>query len=775
MQGEAMDIVFYTRGLPFDGGALEGALGGSESAVIHMARELAALGNRVRVFCNCPRPGHYPVASDDAVSEIESSTFAKATVDAERDPCFDLAQHPKPTEGRVPLPTSNGSNLNSHHNVIKDPGKQTVEYYDLAQFGEFAAREDCDVLIASRYVDALAAPVRTRLNILWNHDVLTERAAEAIQAVMYKNDALFCISQFQREQYLQMLGIPAERIVLTRNGVDLELIAQASAGVVRERNRLIYTSRPERGLRVLLEMWPQLKAVQPELRLGVAWYDNPGADAQMEKLISNFKFEISKLTDIELLGSLNKHELYREMARARVWVYPATFPEVSCISAMEAAACGTPAIASRYCALKETIADGENGVLIPGVPGSEEYAQKFAEAVVGLVGDKARWQQLSEAGRKRIAAQYQWREIVKEWSGYFEEKLGRRIWIKEKELSNKIIGGVHEPRPQLQASLSTSIDYREKQSVSCCMIAKNGEGTLHRCLKSVRPWVEELIVCDTGSEDSSREIARQYADVMRDIPWEEDFGAARNRALEGAKGDWILWIDADEYVVGGEQLGKYLRDNIYNGYVIRQHHQALDAQFRPDVPVRLFRNGRGIKFFGVIHEHPEQALNCGIQPAVVLSDVHIVHDGYITEEVRRARFLRNLPLLLKDREKYPERRLGLVFLARDYIHLARYEMEKTGGKLTARGRRFLERAMAIHRENFTDPREPLHAYSFPLYQTALALLDAGIEVAWQLAPGEIPEDKVHRWRFGDEGELRMMLEARMQELFRQPQGQFAFE
>ncbi|NIM05539.1 MAG: hypothetical protein GTN65_07960, partial [Armatimonadetes bacterium] len=106
--------------------------------------------------------------------------------------------------------------------------------------------------------------------------------------------------------------------------------------------------------------------------------------------------------------------------------------------------------------------------------------------------------------------------------------------------------------------------------------------------------------------------------------------------------DWILWIDADEYLVGGENLGKYLRENMYNGYVIRQHHHALDAEFKPDVPVRLFRNGRGVKFFGVIHEHPEEGLNQGIQPAVVLSDVHIMHDGYVTEKVRRERFLRNL-------------------------------------------------------------------------------------------------------------------------------------
>jgi glycosyltransferase involved in cell wall biosynthesis len=307
------------------------------------------------------------------------------------------------------------------------------------------------------------------------------------------------------------------------------------------------------------------------------------------------------------------------------------------------------------------------------------------------------------------------------------------------------------------------------------MIVKDAEGTLHRCLKSVRPWVDELIVCDTGSSDSTREIARQYADGVKEIDWTDDFGEARNRSMEGAKGDWILWIDADEYLVGGEQLGKYLRANMYNGYVIRQHHQALDAEFKPDVPVRLFRNNRGIKFYGVIHEHPEEALNEGIRPAVILSDVHIVHDGYITEKVRRERFLRNLPMLLKDREKYPQRRLGLVFLARDYIHLARYEMERNKGRLDERGRRFLEKAAAIHRENFADQNNPLYVYSFPLYQTALALLDRGIEVAWYVGPAEARAGGMRRCRVESEEELRGMMEARVKGMFRKPEEGFAFE
>jgi hypothetical protein len=95
----------------------------------------------------------------------------------------------------------------------------------------------------------------------------------------------------------------------------------------------------------------------------------------------------------------------------------------------------------------------------------------------------------------------------------------------------------------------------QRQSVSVCMIVKDGQGTLYRCLESVGLVADEIIVCDTGSADRSREIAREYTDRVLSIPWEDDFGAARNRSIAEAKCDWILWLDADEYLWGRSTWG----------------------------------------------------------------------------------------------------------------------------------------------------------------------------------------------------------------------------
>jgi hypothetical protein len=119
--------------------------------------------------------------------------------------------------------------------------------------------------------------------------------------------------------------------------------------------------------------------------------------------------------------------------------------------------------------------------------------------------------------------------------------------------------------------------------------------------------------------------------------------------------------------------------------------------------------------------------------------------------------------VLKDRKRHPNRRLGLVFLARDYLHLARYELERTQGMLTEKARRYLQRVVAIHREHFRAPNDSLHGYSAPLYQSALELLGVGFDLGHFLAisgdarrePGAQP---IQHHRCLDEREAREFLE-----------------
>lgn len=248
---------------------------------------------------------------------------------------------------------------------------------------------------------------------------------------------------------------------------------------------------------------------------------------------------------------------------------------------------------------------------------------------------------------------------------------------------------------------SGRIDYDRKlrtlaptQTLAVCIIAKDAENSLGRCLESVQGIADEIIVAvDETTMDLTRSVAEKYIkgfslynELLFDIksPMEIGFDEARNQCIAHAKADWILWIDADEVLYHPENVRKYLRENMFDAYALKQIHYSVEPAgvMKVDIPARLFRNNKGIKFFGVVHEHPEVELNKGIGHATILTDVVIAHYGYSTESVRRSRFDRNIGLLVRDREKYPTRQLGKFLWVRDLAQMCRWEGERNGGQVT---------------------------------------------------------------------------------------------
>ncbi|NFE60776.1 glycosyltransferase family 2 protein [Clostridium botulinum] len=84
--------------------------------------------------------------------------------------------------------------------------------------------------------------------------------------------------------------------------------------------------------------------------------------------------------------------------------------------------------------------------------------------------------------------------------------------------------------------------------ISLCMIVKNEECTLEKCLKRVSEFVDEIIIVDTGSTDNTNKIALKYTDKVYGFEWCDDFAKARNFSIKKASNDWILILDADEVI-----------------------------------------------------------------------------------------------------------------------------------------------------------------------------------------------------------------------------------
>ncbi len=232
-----------------------------------------------------------------------------------------------------------------------------------------------------------------------------------------------------------------------------------------------------------------------------------------------------------------------------------------------------------------------------------------------------------------------------------------------------------------------------RQTLSTCIIVRDGERSLRKTLDSVASITDEIIIrIDEETTDRTEQVIEQF---RQDNSWryiafqvfkgeavgETGFDEARNETIDRASGDWILWIDADEELVYPERIKKYLRHNQFDSYMIEQNHFSTEPAgvMKKDYPNRLFRNHLGIRFYGVVHEHPELELNQGCGKSIILREnINIYHIGYTNEAVRRARFARNIPLMRRDREKYPERLLGKFLWMRDLSHLIKFEYEETG-------------------------------------------------------------------------------------------------
>jgi len=178
--------------------------------------------------------------------------------------------------------------------------------------------------------------------------------------------------------------------------------------------------------------------------------------------------------------------------------------------------------------------------------------------------------------------------------------------------------------------------------LSAVLIVRDESAFLGNCLEALREVAQELVVLDTGSEDNTVEIAHAAGAVVGHRPWDHDFAAARNAALELATGDWVLYVDADERVAVHGELNGILEDEELVAATVRFHaKRGLTAYAEP----RLFRRRPEIRFRGVIHEtiryDLERAVEAGARVGV--APMTIQHLGY--EGDRRRKFERDLPLL----------------------------------------------------------------------------------------------------------------------------------
>lgn len=968
-----MQIVIHCGGMPFNGSTIkEKSLGGSETAAYYMALELTKQGHEVLMFTNHQEGGTF-----DGVA------YAFA-------------------------------------------GQQSEQYPLGDQFYFYATNTPHDVLIIQRGLMSFNANYASKINILWLHDLALHRQSNMFGVQMWNVDAIFTVSEYHKQQVVDVYGVNPDIVMPITNGVDLSLYEglvnndlysmwykslgnpddeiddEIDFTEYEAQIKLIYSSRPERGLENLVMpdgIMERLYKINPKYHLYVCTYNN--VTPQMKPLYDYLWQRCDELPNVTNVGNLTKQQLADVQRQCIACVYPTTFEEVSCITAMECMAAGIGFVSSEHAALPETC-KGSGANLIPlkkdgsisigkfvheikeGVlpivkelqlgraehydwfnaadmvddyiitlfkkrkdftaisnqlmynsdiyalkehsknsgivvnpilksvldelkecyefttkddwgPHYEAYykyekergvnygpedlshnnrfqcvsnliadhidrsdysltildygcahghytinlakrfpdhrfvgvdiaasnitkARKWAadegiknvEFFVGQVSEKEISIVLDEEQRDKdfdkerydiaLAAEViehvadshlitsALRHLVDEdgrviittpyggWEaiGYKEHWPWRaHVWHFDRNDINRMyrhldnfklitvpsgkgkqgepIGSyVYEFSPSIDRAMGPLMDLPEKlntlvprQTLSLCMIVKDGAKDILRCLESVKDIVDEVIIgLDKTTTDDTWNICRKFCvnnHISLDIwtqesPIKTGFDIARNSTIERASGQWIMWMDADEILHHPENLHKYLRNNQFNGYAIKQHHLAVEplGLLKTDLPCRIFRNHEDIEFFGVVHEHPEKKLNEGVGHVTLIHDICIEHHGYPSEDVRRRRFARNIELMARDREKYPKRHLGKFLWLRDLSQLNTYELEQNGHHITPVMHHRAIEGIRLWEELLVDGQLRMLADGMQFYSALVSILGEGFDFSFAL-------------------------------------------
>jgi tetratricopeptide (TPR) repeat protein len=177
-------------------------------------------------------------------------------------------------------------------------------------------------------------------------------------------------------------------------------------------------------------------------------------------------------------------------------------------------------------------------------------------------------------------------------------------------------------------------------SCSAVLIVRDEEAVIEECLLSVRSLVDEVVVLDTGSRDRTRQLAANAGARVVESVWRDDFAAARNEALEHARGDWILSIDADERLVRGSRPD--LMPLLAGEAVAHRVWLRIGPLFTPSRHCRLFRNDPRIRFEGRIRESVLPAIR---RMGGVVADCDLRLDHRHDSAARSAKHARDLRLL----------------------------------------------------------------------------------------------------------------------------------
>ena len=265
--------------------------------------------------------------------------------------------------------------------------------------------------------------------------------------------------------------------------------------------------------------------------------------------------------------------------------------------------------------------------------------------------------------------------------------------------------------------IKPKIKSKSKIKISACYMVKNEEQNLPRTLDSLKNQVDEIIVVDTGSTDRTIEIAKSYEAKIIETKWNDDFSTPRNMAIEAATGDWIIFLDADEFFnaelrMQNAEFRMFLANTEADTIIIPRIDidEEQEKELNHDWSMRIFRNVDYLRYRGLIHEHLTNIKDGKMSYIFGGSELTIYHTGYAASKIKQ-KLQRNLELIEQEERTIGHRPQHDITLADCYMGLGDYEkviyhvkkaLNSPTKELTGRGRLYRNLMNAMRNLDYPD-------------------------------------------------------------------------
>ena len=196
------------------------------------------------------------------------------------------------------------------------------------------------------------------------------------------------------------------------------------------------------------------------------------------------------------------------------------------------------------------------------------------------------------------------------------------------------------------------------------MMVRDEEENIVEALDSVDLLFDEMVICDTGSQDATVDRARRYGVRMSSRPWDDDFSAPRNQAIDASRGEWIFWMDADDRLVESEPgaLRRVWLSSPPACYLLTVINRIGSSQGSSFLQARLFPRLPTVRFERRIHEQIIPSLQRAAVPFRILEEVVVEHHGYGDAQTARCKSERNARMIRRELACCPDDPLLLLSL-----------------------------------------------------------------------------------------------------------------